>query len=87
MAATKFQALKKAATSYCKGKGKLASVKKAKTAYKKDAIAKGKTATQAEAIANRAMKCPAKPKASKVSGVGKTKRKTTAKRKVTRKSK
>lgn len=82
---TKYQSLKKAATSYCKGKTKLSTVKKALTAYVKDATAKGKTKTEATATGNRAMKCPAKPKASKVAGVGKTRKRTATKKRTAKK--
>lgn len=78
MAQTKYQALRKAKTSFCSGRTKKTSLTKAKTAYIKDAVQKGKSKTEATRIANKVVNggCSA--------SVGSTKkRKTTTRKKKT----
>lgn len=75
MALTKYQRLRKAKASYCKGKSKMTSVTKAKNAYIKDAVKKGKSKTEATKIANKVVKGSCKLKAKRTK-----KRKTTRRR-------
>ncbi len=75
MARTKYQSLRKAKSSYCKGKTKMTTVTKAKNAYIKDAVKKGKSKAEATKIANKVVKGSCKLKAKKTK-----KRKTTRRR-------
>lgn len=76
MALTKYQRLRKAKASYCKGKAKKTTVTKAKSAYIKDAVKKGKTKAEATKIANKVVNgsCKVSPKRKT------TKRKTSRRR-------
>lgn len=87
--ATKFQALQKAATSVCSGRGTITAVKEKAKAYVKDATDKGVTKSAAEKTAARQI-----ARAGKCSKIGATKKrksptkaKTTSKRKPTTKRK
>ena len=76
MALTKYQRLRKAKASYCKGKAKKSTVTKAKTAYIKDAVKKGKSKSEATRIANKVVNGSCKVKAKTTT----KKRKTTRRR-------
>lgn len=66
--ATKYQALVKEQSLYCKGKRTKAQVNKKKKAYVADAKKKGKSAKEANAVANRVTR---KCSRTKVSGTKK----------------